>query len=250
MQSRKTPPASRTQHAYEQIRAQLLNGKLAPGLKLVISDLCERFSANQSAVREALSRLTSEGLVEAKPQRGFRVAPVAPEELNHLTQVRLLIEEPCIRCAIAHATIAWEQAIVAALHGLLRTPRHDAAGNVTQEWADAHHNFHHALVATCDNPWLLRMREMLMLHSERYRWFSIATPGMRGDLSQEYTRIADAFLARDAEGAIRLMKEHYVRTAEIVLGEGTEPARRKKAPAARRRGASDGEAPAAQYKTS
>ena len=249
MQSRKTPPASRTQHAYEQIRAQLLNGKLAPGLKLVISDLCERFSANQSAVREALSRLTSEGLVEAKPQRGFRVAPVAPEELNHLTQVRLLIEEPCIRSAIAHATIAWEQSIVSALHGLLRTPRHDAAGNVTQEWADAHHNFHRALVATCDNPWLLRMREMLMLHSERYRWFSIATPGMRRDLSEEYTQIADAFLAHDVENAIRLMNEHYVRTTVIVLGEGSEPARKKKPSSARRSEASRGAGLAAQHKT-
>lgn len=233
MLSKMTPPSSRTQFAYEQVRAQLLNGRLAPSKKLIISELCEQFSANQSAVREALSRLTSEGLVEAQPQRGFRVAPIAPDELHHLTQVRLLIEEPCIRSAIANATIAWEQAIVAALHGLLRTPRHDGAGNVTQEWADAHHHFHHALVATCDNPWLLRMREMLMLHSERYRWFSIATPDMRRDLSKEYTRIADAFLAHDAELAIELMRDHYVRTTQIVLADGKEPSRKKPARAGR-----------------
>ncbi|OYW82825.1 MAG: hypothetical protein B7Z20_13400 [Sphingobium sp. 32-64-5] len=132
-----------------------------------------------------------------------------------------------MRSAIAHATIAWEQAIVSALHGLLRTPRHDSSGNVTQDWADAHHHFHHALVATCDNPWLLRMREMLMLQSERYRWFSIATPEMRRDLSKEYTRVADAFLAHDVDLAIELMRDHYLQTAKIVLADGKEPSRKK-----------------------
>ncbi|AOH87161.1 hypothetical protein AWL63_23625 (plasmid) [Sphingomonas panacis] len=223
MPNAKKSPASRTQHVYEQIRVDLLNGRLPPGDKLVISELCQRFSANQSAVREALSRFTSEGLVDAQPQRGFRVAPVAPEDLHHLTEVRLLVEAPCIRSAIENTTIAWEQAIVAALHGLLRTPRHDDTGNVTQEWADAHNHFHRTLVATCDNPWLLRMRDMLMLQSERYRWFSLAMPDKRHDLGKEYSRIADAFLAHDAELAIDLMSDHFRRTAEIVLHSGEEP---------------------------
>jgi len=215
--SRNPSPASRTQRAYEQIRSHLLNGRLPPGQKLVISDLCERFAANQSAVREALSRLTSDGLVDAEPQRGFRVAPIRPEDLNHLTEVRLLIEAPCIRSAIANATIAWEQSIVAALHGLLRTARHDSNGDVTQEWADAHHRFHRSLVANCSNPWLLRMREMLMLQSERYRWFSIATPDKRHSLEKEYSQIAEAFLARDVDLATKLMCAHFRKTTEILL---------------------------------
>lgn len=216
----KPPAASRTQHAYEQIRTLLLNGRLRPGQKLVISELCQSVSANQSAVREALSRLTSESLVESEPQRGFRVAPMTPEGLHHLTEVRLLIEAPCVRSAIENGTIVWEQAIVAALHGLLRTPRHDQLGNVTQEWADAHHQFHSALVATCDNSWLLRVRQTLMLQSERYRWFSIATPDKRRDLEKEYSEIADAFLARDVELATKLMSAHFRTTEDIVLRSG------------------------------
>lgn len=221
MPNAKTSPASRTQHVYEQIRVDLLNGRLQPGEKLIISELCQRFSANQSAVREALSRFTSEGLVDAQPQRGFRVAPVAPEDLHHLTEARLLIEAPCVRSAIGNNSIAWEQAIVAALHGLLRTPRHDETGNVTQEWADAHNHFHRTLVATCDNPWLLRMRDMMMMQSERYRWFSLAMPDKRHDLGKEYTRIADAFLAHDVTLAIELMTDHFRRTTEIVLNART-----------------------------
>lgn len=223
MPNDKKSPVSRTQHVYELIRVELLNGRLRPGEKLVISELCQRFTANQSAVREALSRLTSEGLVDAQPQRGFRVAPIAPEDLDYLTQARLLIEGPCIRSAIDNGTIAWEQAIVAALHGLLRTPRHDGEGSVTQEWADAHNHFHQTLVATCTNPWLLRMRDMLMLQSERYRWFSLAEPDKRHDLGMEYRRIADAFLARDADLAIERMTDHFHRTTRIILHSGERP---------------------------
>ncbi|RYL96956.1 GntR family transcriptional regulator [Sphingobium fuliginis] len=227
----KSPAPSRTHRVYEQIRSRLLNGALPPGQKLVISDLCENLGANQSAVREALARVTAEGLVTAEPQRGFRVSEIAAEDLHHLTDVRLLIEEPCIRSAIANATIAWEKGIVAALHGLLRTPRNDDDGKVTQEWADAHHAFHHALVATCDNPWLLRVRDMLLLQSERYRWLSISSPSKRSNLEKEYSKLADAFLAHDADLAIKLMREHYLMTTKIVLGKDQKPARTRKASA-------------------
>ena len=66
-----------TQGAYEGLRADLLACRVTPGSKLKIQDLCERFSVSLGAIREALSRLTSEGLVISEPQRGFRAAPIS-----------------------------------------------------------------------------------------------------------------------------------------------------------------------------
>ncbi len=143
--------ASLTQGAFERLRAQLVDGSLRPGTKLKISDLCVSLSANMSAIREALARLTAEGLVIAEPQRGFRVAPITADDLRHLTEVRIPIEEMCIRRSIALGDIDWETSIVATLHGLLRTERFDAAGKVRAEWADAHNKLHGAFVAACDN---------------------------------------------------------------------------------------------------
>jgi DNA-binding GntR family transcriptional regulator len=63
-----------------ELRSQLLARRFAPGEKLKIDDLCRRFAVDSSAVREALSRLASEGFVVSEPQRGFRVAPLPEVE--------------------------------------------------------------------------------------------------------------------------------------------------------------------------
>ena len=57
------------------MRADLLACRIPPGSRLKIQDLCDRFSVSLGAIREALSRLTSDGLVVSEPQRGFRAAP-------------------------------------------------------------------------------------------------------------------------------------------------------------------------------
>ncbi|MET0307447.1 MAG: FCD domain-containing protein [Sphingomonas sp.] len=214
------PSASLTQSAYEGLRTQLVSGALRPGAKLKISDLCQSLSANMSAVREALARLTSEGLVVAEPQRGFSVAPITADDLRHLTEVRVPLEEMCIRRSIALGDIDWEAAIVAALHGLLRTERYDETGKVRAEWAEAHNRLHKALVAACDNPWMLRLRENLATQGDRYRWVSVAASGLKRDLDGEHRRLADAFLSRDADLAVALMTDHIHQTTEVLLNEG------------------------------
>src|SRR5712675_286146 len=70
-------PTSLTHGAYAELRSELLACRFAPGEKLKIDDLCRRFAVGSSAVREALSRLASEGFVVSEPQRGFRVAPLS-----------------------------------------------------------------------------------------------------------------------------------------------------------------------------
>jgi DNA-binding GntR family transcriptional regulator len=62
---------SLTMQAYNQIRGDILACRLPPGRKLNISEICARLGVSLGAVREALSRLTSEGLVEAEPNKVF-----------------------------------------------------------------------------------------------------------------------------------------------------------------------------------
>ena len=84
--------ASRTSQIYEALKQELLDGLHPPRSKMHIDQIAERFGVSLSAVREALSRLTSDRLVVAEPQRGFTVAPVSAEDLIDLTEVRMDIE--------------------------------------------------------------------------------------------------------------------------------------------------------------
>src|ERR1700691_3843127 len=114
--------ASLTQRAYDLLREALLDCRFEPGEPLRIGELCKRLEASQGAVREALSRLTSEGLVEARPQRGFRVMPISAEDLRDLTAARIEIEELCLRHAIEAGDVRWDARLVGAFHQLSRTP--------------------------------------------------------------------------------------------------------------------------------
>src|SRR5271156_3357711 len=85
-------PATRTGQVYEVIRGELLNGGLRPGQKLTMAGLTGRFGVSQSVIREALTRLTEQGLLIATPQRGFRVRDLSIQDIAELTETRIQVE--------------------------------------------------------------------------------------------------------------------------------------------------------------
>ncbi len=211
--------SSLTQVAYERLRADLLACRLRPGARLKIGELCQTLSVSLSAVREALSRLTAEGLVVAEPQRGFRVAPISAEELRDLTEVRTQIEGLCLERAIAVGDVGWESQLVAAFHRLSRTPvrEPDDPQRMNEAWSAAHAAYHAALVGACDSPWLLRLRGILYAQSERYRRLSVPLAEIARDLNREHQDIMEAALARDAERAKTLLAQHLELTTRALL---------------------------------
>jgi DNA-binding GntR family transcriptional regulator len=214
-----TKQSSLTQHAHDRLRADLLACRLKPGERLVINELCKHLKVSLGAVREALSRLTSEGLVIAEPQRGFRVAPISAADLKDLTAVRLEIELLCLKDSIACGDVRWEANLVAAQHLLARTPEIASADPrlLTESYAAAHRSFHEALVAACKSPWLLRLRALLYDQSERYRRLSVPLAERERDTNSEHKAITDAALAREVPRASKLLAAHLNRTSQILL---------------------------------
>jgi DNA-binding GntR family transcriptional regulator len=208
-----------TQGAYEALRADLLACRVAPGSRLKIQELCQQHAVSLGAIREALSRLTSEGLVVAEPQRGFRSAPISRADLEDLTMVRIEVESLCLSRAIEIGTVDWEARLVAAFHRLSRTPERVASdpARSADDWAEAHAGFHSALVDGADSPWLLRLHGQLYAQSERYRRLSIPLGSMDRDVDGEHRQIMEAALARDAARANGLMRRHIGATTTILL---------------------------------
>jgi DNA-binding GntR family transcriptional regulator len=215
---RKDTSSSLTQAAYERLRNDVLVCRLRPGERLKINELSAVLSVSPGAIREALSRLTSEGLIVASPQRGFFVAPISIEELRDLTMVRTQIEESCLRSAIAHGDLAWEAGLVAALHLLNQTPERVVGEpkRLNEAWVEAHAAFHAALVAGCTSPWLLRLRAQLYAQTERYRRLSVPLARAPRDLRMEHQQLATVVLARDADAAAELMARHLNVTMRII----------------------------------
>jgi DNA-binding GntR family transcriptional regulator len=212
------PSGSLTAEAYDCIRTEILCCRLQPGQKLVIQELCDGFQFSLGAVREALARLSAEGLVIAEPRKGFRVAPVTESELRDITMVRTKIETACLESAIRNGNLQWESNIMALLFELskLSIADADAPHRLNTTWAKTHQKFHLALVEACESPWLLRLRETLYLHSERYRWMSLPRDRRHRNLHAEHETIAKATVARDTGKACSLLSQHIAKTAQIV----------------------------------
>lgn len=214
----KTNGPSMTQLAYEQLRSDILNGVLAADTKINIAETCARAKLSLGAVREALSKLTSEGLVTAETNKGFRVAPITLEELEDLTRTRVMIECACLENAIANGDLRWESGIVSANFELLRTPMLTGSpAIVNPEWTALHARFHAALVAGCDSRWLLRLREILYAQAERYRIATMPYDRAARNLDDEHKELADAAIARDAPRATAAMREHLLKTKRILI---------------------------------
>ena len=225
MVTARLPDITLAQAAYENLRADLLSCRLLPGKPIQIKEISAQMGINPNAVREALSRLTSEGLVTVERQKGFRAAPLSAASLIDITSVRIEIECQSLRRAIAHGDADWEAGIVMAHHRLLITPLSSTDGTkvTNDEWIEYHTKFHSALVAACGSPVLLQIRDWLYTQSERYRRLSLPlTEPLSGsaeprDLALEHKMIMEATVKRDTEEAVRLLSEHLQKTTEMAL---------------------------------
>lgn len=200
------------------LQRDLVAGVYLPGVKLPIVPLAKHYGVSPGAVREALSRLISEGLVEFNEQRGFRSAPVSQAALMDITRTRIVIDVHALREAIRLGDVDWEADVLAMQHRLANCPlRDEAEPTVRDEWGRLHRVFHRTLIAACGSEWLLRFHDLLFDQAIRYR---LLAGSYRLDLHRnveaEHAEIVNAVIARDPDAAAAAIERHYMTTADLL----------------------------------
>jgi len=200
------------------LQRDIVSGRYRPGEKLPIVKLAKSYGVSPGAVREALSRLISEGLVEFNEQRGFRAAPVSQAALMDIARTRVLIDAHALREAVRLGDVDWEADVLAMQHRLANCPlRDETSPGVREEWQRLHRVFHRTLIAACGSEWLMRFHDLLFDQAVRYR--SLASTyalDLRRDVRAEHAEIVDAVIARDAAAAAAAIERHYMLTATLL----------------------------------
>jgi GntR family transcriptional regulator, carbon starvation induced regulator len=206
---------SATHQTYLAIRELVLNGDIRPGEKLKIGDLKLRLNAGASPIREALSLLTSDQLVERIDQRGFRCAPTSQKNFDDILTLRCALEEMALRQSIAHASSEWEEKLVLIHHRLAKARREDR-----QQFEDTHKSFHMTLLENCQSPLLLRYCSQLYDLNVRYRNLAgrSETYGSR-DVAQEHRMIFEAAIRLEADNAAEHLLSHYRQTGDFLRAD-------------------------------
>lgn len=203
-----------SEQAYERVRAAILRGERAPGEALKPQELADSLGVSLAVMREALLRLVGDGLADRLPNRGFAVPQFSDARWQQLTEARRVLEPTMLRMAIERGDVEWEAAVRAAHHRLSRTPPFVDLDrpHYSEEWADAHHRFHRALLEGCANPVLLETFERLWTATElARRWAGHRTPGR--DHAVEHRQLEEVVLARRADAAVEVLTQHLTQTA-------------------------------------
>lgn len=201
---------SATRAAYLSLREMILSGVLPAGQKIKIERLRKMLDTGASPVREALSLLTSDMLVERIDQRGFRAAPASTENFAEILKLRCALEDMALRQSIDQATPEWEESLVLAHHRMNR------AAN-TDTFEEAHKAFHMTLLSAAASPMMERYCSQLYDLNIRYRNLAASEANyQRRDIASEHNDIFEAAVKRDADAASVALLSHYRLTGDYL----------------------------------
>ena len=206
---------SETQRVSDVLRQMILIGEIAPGERLKVEELKSRLGAGATPIREALSLLTSDQLVERLEQRGFRAAAASRENFDEIFRLRCQLEVNALTESIKRGSEAWEENLLLAHHRLSKVPRQD-----TQRFEHLHKLFHMALLDACASPILLRYCSQLYDLNIRYRHLAGKTVNYgKRDVGAEHREILDAVIARDTDHAASALIDHYEQTGRLLSNQ-------------------------------
>lgn len=199
-----------TDVAYRTIREQILTCALRPGEKFSESQLAEALALGRTPIREALTRLRQEGLVESFPRSGYRVAAITIRDVNEIFEARMLIE-----CAVAELVarrgLTPEQR--ERLVEMARRPYRVDTQQARSEWLRNNTDFHLEIARLAGNRRLTRFLEQVLAEMERLLSVGWSVSSMLG----QHLELVDALASGDPELARSRTEETMLRSKNNTL---------------------------------
>ena len=201
---RKSGRQSLADQAFTQLEELIVTLVLAPGMTLSENDLCDRLKIGRTPVREALTRLASEGLVSSDG-RSFSVPALTLQNVDDIYEVRFLVEPEAVRHVAEQANDPATLApVIQALEASVAA--HKAGDN--EAFIDANARFRSAWLALVPNRRLAHAVELYADHVQHLRALTLGNAKVRNVVLRGLKRIAAALSARNSDEAAVAMRGH------------------------------------------
>lgn len=210
--------ATTSMQIYTELRRRIVTGALRPMQCLSETDLAASFGVSRTPIREALSKLEEEALVEIRPRFGTFIAPILPAKVKGSQFVREALECTAIVLAASHCT----DTQAGELDRILAVERH-AADDESFFLADD--MLHRTLLRIAGQEAAWQVVHTAKAVIDRVRYLSVQRPTKRQSILAEHGSIVDRVRARDPAGAADAMRQHlrgvFVST-ELTMAENPE----------------------------
>jgi DNA-binding GntR family transcriptional regulator len=184
------------------LRAAIIDRHYQPGDRLREEELAAWLAVSRTPVREALARLTSEGIVATAPGRGLIVRKLGNSEIDELYALREVLEGTAARFAAQHAS----EPEIAAMLSIVDTSKR-ARGNY-DELARLNRRFHAAVYGACHNRFLLDALDNLTTSLALLPGTTLSLAGRETAAVKEHTAIVEAIRLRNGDLAEELTRRH------------------------------------------
>lgn len=199
-------PRSLDVQAADVIREQILKGSLAPGTRLLETELSERFNLSRGTIRSALQQLTYEGLVVQFPYRGCAVSGLSSQDAWELYTLRSALESLAARLAAEAMNQSKAEQLDTALRQLIKAAQKGSWGEV----ADVDFLLHQAIIQFSGHR---RLQEQYKIVEQQIRLYIISCNALHPNLDgivEEHQRLVKAICSGDASTAEQIAKDHNV----------------------------------------
>ncbi len=207
--------SSLSERLTRQLRERITTGLLAPGTLVIEPALAEEFQVSKTPVRESLRQLTSEGLLQLLPKKGYLVRAISVEDIHEVLELRILLEPRA-----AHHVARFHSAqTLAVLRGHLAEQEQLAEADPIASMLAAR-RFHEDLCAANRNTRITSTLTRCFAETARGHF---VLPSMQTYMSQstelaEHQAILAAIAAADAPGAEQAMRTHLQSIHRAMLG--------------------------------
>ncbi len=197
-------PLALSDQVYQTLRGHLRDGSIGAGQPLQEVQLAEKLGVSRTPVREALTRLASEGLL-ASDGRSFVVPSLSLEDVDDIYEVRFLLEPAAMRRV---AELTPDAAVRAPIDEALAAASAAYKANDADAFREANIRFRNAWIALVPNRRLVRAIEQYADHMMRIRALTLGDQKVRSIVIKGLKRIAEALAAGNGDAAAAAMRDH------------------------------------------
>jgi DNA-binding GntR family transcriptional regulator len=201
--------------AYAFAKERILNGRFPGGTFITEGNVAAAVGLSRTPVREAFSRLASEGLLKVYPKRGALVVPVSAAEVESVMEARLVVEQFAIEKVIQRGTNLGSGPADA-----IAKQERFAAVDDLRKFIETDHQFHRVFVAAADNPILLQLHDSMRDRQHRMGLAALARDDARTlKALDEHRALVGAVEAGDADDARMIIRAHLHATLTLLRGD-------------------------------
>jgi DNA-binding GntR family transcriptional regulator len=214
--------ATLAEQAYEELRSQIVSGRLAAGQRLLADQLAGEMMISQTPVKEAIAMLARDGLVEGASRRASVVRRFSPEAIREIFEARMLVELDALARGMAEGRATPE--FVARLRAIFDAHMAEVAKQNSDALADAirlDREFHELIVQLGANDTIASWHRVIQRQTQTIRNFTLKSYTLERT-RREHSAIVEALAKGEAEQAVAALRAHLLASRDAMMSREPE----------------------------